>query len=141
MAGSVRVTGAATRATGQRMHNIRVPEPNRAVAAVLVSSRMRQEMSLLAMKARALYAGSVPKRTGRLASSAVSGTAMLNIARQDRWMGFVRVTAPYSVWNEMGAGPRRPGGKLPRATGKRPMFGSFGGSFTFNKVTSQLKAI
>ncbi|AXQ64391.1 head-tail connector protein [Gordonia phage Neville] len=117
------------------------PTPNPALAQVLLSPRMRTEMSQLAAKARGLYMGKAPKRTGKLASSAKHGTRVSNKFEYPRWTGFVQVGADYSVWNEMGAGPRRPGGKLPRATGKKPFFGSFKGSFTFEKVVDGLKAI
>lgn len=128
----------------------RIPSPNRGLMEVLMSQKMRMTMLMVASEATVLFKAMAPKRTGRMAASAKPSvrlsdkTTRVNTkwGNHDRWMGVVSVDAvdpfnkaPYPVWNMSGAGP----GKHPRSTGRRPKFGPFEGSYTFNKVTKAMR--
>ena len=112
----------------------RIPMPNKGLAEVLMSPRMRIVMLAVALEARGLFMANAPKRTGQLISSARGTVQVSDLGKRDRYMGVVRVGAPYAVWNQTGAGP----GHHPKSTGRVPWFGSFEGAYTFNRVVRQM---
>ncbi|QGH75749.1 head-tail connector protein [Gordonia phage Syleon] len=112
------------------------PDPNPGLAKFLLSASLNKALAGVAVEAAALYMALAPKRSGRLASSATPRVVLSGKPEgPDRWVASVQVRAPYSVWNEMGAGPR----KHPKSTGKDPWYGPFEGSFTFKKVLEGMK--
>ena len=67
-----------------------IPEPNEALAGLMLSARMREIVSERANMAQMLYQATVAKRTGRLARSANAHTE-IGGKRNDRWIGELTV--------------------------------------------------
>lgn len=78
---------------------------NPAIAAILLSSRMRAMVFERAEIAQAIYRDVVAKRTGRLARSARAET-IIGGRNKDRWVGVLTVggtEAPYGLPHEYGS--------------------------------------
>ncbi|AYR03168.1 hypothetical protein SEA_OCTOBIEN14_20 [Gordonia phage Octobien14] len=115
---------------------VNIPSPNPGLRKFLLSATLNKALVPVAIEAAALYMALAPKRSGRLAASATPRVSLHQYGKRDpRWIAEVQVQAPYSVWNEMGAGP----GKHPKSTGNTPRYGPFEGSFTFKKVLEGMK--
>lgn len=109
---------------------------SKGIAQVLVSPDMRRAMVRVADIALILYTLHVAKQTGQLAASGRAEVAMSDLTH-DRWMAILRVTAPYAVWHEWGAGP----GMHPRSTGNMPWFGPIPPAYDFVDVVTHMKGL
>lgn len=96
--------------------DVDIPEPNPALAEVLIGERMRGIVEERANTAMMLAQAQVAKRTGTLARSAHAGTEVGGV-RNDRWIGTMTLgsaEAYYAASHEFGRhaeveGPARPG--------------------------------
>jgi hypothetical protein len=93
--------------------DVTIYDPNPAVAAVLISPRMRAIVFEVAELAQALYVAQVAKRSGMLAASAHASTEIGGQGRRthDRWIGQLTVggtgslgTVDYGAAHEFGRG-------------------------------------
>lgn len=93
--------------------DVKIYNPNPAIAEVLKSARMRSIVFELAETAHALYVAQVAKRSGMLAASAHAATEIggQGIRQNDRWIGVLTVggagargTVEYAAAHEFGRG-------------------------------------
>lgn len=90
--------------------DVSIPEPNDALAAVLVSGQMRDIIEERINTAGMLYQAEVAKRTGNLAASAHPSTEITAVVKgQPRWVGELVVggtgsagTVDYAASHEFG---------------------------------------
>lgn len=90
--------------------DVKIYNPNPALAEILTSARMRAIVFEVAETAHALYVAQVAKRTGLLASSAHASTELSKVLKgQDRWVGVLTVggtgaggTVDYAASHEFG---------------------------------------
>jgi hypothetical protein len=82
------------------------PRPNPAITAAMMSPRMQQIVTEIAVKAQTLYVAQVAKRTGALSESA-HALPEIGGVHHDRWIGVLTVggaTAAYAASHEFGVG-------------------------------------
>ncbi|RJO74170.1 hypothetical protein D5S18_18630 [Nocardia panacis] len=94
--------------------NIRIPKPNPALAKILRGPQMKTLVTRKGLRARAIYAEVVAKRTGELAASARVETVLGGL-HGDRWIARVRATAPHAASHEYGTGRTDPAYTAPAA--------------------------
>lgn len=90
--------------------DVKIPEPNEALGAVLVSNEIRSSLQEVAETGLALWREEVAKRTGRLAASGRVSTEIGPVFKgQDRWIGVVTIggqgsagTVFYALAHEFG---------------------------------------
>lgn len=113
----------------------RITVDSRGLAEVLQSQSMRRAMQVVADTALILFTIDVAKRSGRLAESGRAEVVQSDLTH-DRWMAVLRVTAPYAVWHEWGAGP----GMHPHSTGNMPKYGPFEGAYDFGQIVADMRS-
>ncbi|WP_207760581.1 hypothetical protein [Mycolicibacterium sphagni] len=78
------------------MTDIDIPEPNKALAALLLSRNMELLMGILGQEVVLRYRAKVAKRTGQLAASA-SSHVQIGGHKNDRWVGRVTIGGDMAV--------------------------------------------
>lgn len=76
--------------------NIQIPEPNKALAAILVSPNMELLMGILSQEVVLRYRARVAKRTGQLMQSA-EAKPVIGGHKMDRWVGKVTIGGEAAV--------------------------------------------
>ncbi len=90
---------------GHRLTDIKIPQPNKALSAIMLSPNMELLMGIFGEEVVVRYRAKVAKKTGLLMASA-GAQAMIGGHKRDRWVGHVTVGGESAValWHS----PRNP---------------------------------
>lgn len=97
------------------MEDVDIPTPNPFLTQWLIGEECRALVAARIEAALLAYRSIVAKRTGLLAASAHTETVIGGTSKEDRWEGWLIVSAPYAPSHEFGTGRTDPNHALAAA--------------------------